>query len=113
MDVASELNLGCCDGMLVVHADGSPAACTRELEGLACAGMEAAHSCGATTCEELLGEGGCEECAADAAEWDDHEWSHAVHVGRMASGRQRCRAHLTCVRPRPTPTAAVVDWALR
>jgi hypothetical protein len=113
MYAESELNLVCCEGALVVHADGSPAVCTRELEGLACAGTEALHSGGTSTCEELLGEGGCEVCAADTAEWEDHEWRHAVHVGRMVHGRQRCREHLTCVARRPTPTVEVVDRALR
>jgi hypothetical protein len=48
-----------CRGVLVVHLDGSMAACTEELLGRPCAGE--AHR-DRTTCEAVLGSGGCEHC---------------------------------------------------
>lgn len=80
-----------CDGSLMLHADGTPAACTEELEGRPCAGLEAEHRGPATSCDELLGAGGCELCTIDA--WGDDQWRHAVHLGCSRRHAQRCVAH--------------------
>lgn len=92
--------VGTCPGVLVVHVDGTAAACSEELDGRCCAGGDHPHV-GTITCRDLLGSGGCEVCApvGEEADWDDPAWRHAMRVGVIAAGRDRCRQHLA-VRPR-------------
>lgn len=87
---------GACAGTLVVHLDGTAAACSEELDGRCCAGADH-HHLGVISCRDLLGLGGCEECTAaagsDARSGDDPEWRHALRVGVVATRRPRCRRH--------------------
>ena len=78
-----------CGGTLLVHGDGTAAACTEELEGRCCGGADAAHDGGAVLCEEVLGPGGCEVCALEA--WTAGDWRHAARVGVIARRARRCR----------------------
>jgi hypothetical protein len=94
-----------CGGTLLVHIDGEPAACTEELEGRCCAGVDAPHA-GELACEALLGPGACELCAMTA--WTPRLWRHAVHVGTMAAGARRCRAHTAARRRRAAEPATVL-----
>lgn len=48
-----------CGGMLIAHLDGAVAACTEELLGRRCTGSPHLEE---TTCETVLGPGGCEHC---------------------------------------------------
>lgn len=48
-----------CGGTRITHLDGEVAACTHELLGRPCDG---GHHLAATTCEVVLGSGGCEHC---------------------------------------------------
>lgn len=82
---------GYCEGALVVHDDGSVALCTQEIEGVGCSGVGLVHVGGTTTCGEFLGVDGCEQCAVEM--WEDSDWRHAAHLGRMVCGRRRCKAH--------------------
>lgn len=90
--LAGVVPAGACPGVLVVHDDGSPAACSEELDGRCCAGPAHQHL-GSLSCRELLGMGGCEACAMEAeAGWDDPAWRHAVHRGVLVARRaRRCR----------------------
>lgn len=85
---------GGCPGTMVLHLDGTPAACSEELDGRCCPGDDRPHL-GAISCGDLLGLGGCEACApaAPAEGWDDPAWRHAVRVGVLAARRQQCRHH--------------------
>jgi hypothetical protein len=78
-----------CGGSLLIHVDGTTAACTEELEGRPCAGTEAAHRRPPCSCEEILGRGACEVCALES--WTDDDWRHAAHVGHVARSRSRAR----------------------
>ena len=111
MDRMSQWDTWHCAGTVVVHADGTPAACTCELEGLACAGLESEHLGGITTCVDLLGADGCEQCSRVTAPAAEDPWRHAVRMGRMATARRRCRAHIVMVTPRTSRRALVVDRA--
>jgi len=84
--------VGECSGTLMIHSDGSVAACTEELEGLPCAGTDTPHSGGLVTCDDMLGAGGCEQCALDA--WSDREWRHAAHLAAFRRGMRRCPVHV-------------------
>lgn len=88
-----------CPGALVVHNDGTLAACSEELDGRCCVGADRPHL-GAISCRDLLGLGGCEECAgdgggpwADGTDVDDPAWRHAVRIGVLAGRPPRCRWH--------------------
>jgi hypothetical protein len=94
-----------CSGTLVVHGDGSPAACTEELEGRCCAGSGAEHTGPAIGCEDMLGRGGCEICAMES--FTARDWRHAAHVAAVAARGRRCVAHAGARRAR----AVVVDDA--
>lgn len=88
---------GTCPGTLVLHLDGTVAACTEELEGRCCPNPAAAHGGGRTDCGSVLGPDGCESCAP--AWWGPGEWRHAAHVGTLAA--RRCRTHR-----RPAPVGS-------
>ena len=90
--------IGGCYGTLVLHRDGTAAACSEELDGRPCAGNDRPHA-GIISCRDLLGFGGCEHCVVD--HWDGRAWQHAAHVGVLAAGPRRCRR-------RPSPEAAWV-----
>lgn len=92
--LAELVPVGGCPGTMVVHLDGSPAACSEELDGRGCPGGDRPHL-GAISCDELLGFGGCEACAPSIADdgWDDLAWRHAVRVGVLATRRHQCRHH--------------------
>lgn len=111
MDRMSQWDSWRCAGTIVLHADGTPAACTLELEGVACAGLDSDHLGGVMTCDDLLGDEGCEQCSRVTAPAAEDPWRHAVRVGRMATARRRCRAHLVVVAPRTSRQALVVDRA--
>lgn len=106
--------MGHCDGTLVIHADGTAAACSEELAGRCCAGEEAVHLGGNARCEVVLGPGGCEWCDVDP--WNDHQWRHVVHVGGGVRAQRRCRVPVAGAgRPdasRPLPTG-VMELAAR
>ena len=80
-----------CDGTLLVHHDGTAAACSEELEGRCCPGPAAVHGGGSATCDEVLGGGGCELCAADS--WGEREWRHATHLGQCRRTARQCSVH--------------------
>lgn len=85
---------GSCPGVLVVHDDGTAAACSEELDGRCCVGSGQPHF-GTVSCADLLGMGGCEECTPASADgWDDPAWRHAVRLGVLAARRTRCRQHV-------------------
>lgn len=81
-----------CSGMLLVHVDGSLAACTEELEGRTCAGPEASHRDSSVSCHDVLGLGGCELCSPE--HWGDRDWHHTARIGHMVQHRHRCRTHI-------------------
>lgn len=80
-----------CSGRLLMHCDGSPAACTEELDGRMCPGVEALHAGSPVTCEAILGPGGCETCGLE--QWSERQWRHAVHVGLMSQTTTFCTMH--------------------
>ena len=111
MDRMSQWDTWLCSGTIVLHADGTPAACTLELEGVACSGLDSDHLGGVMTCDDLLGADGCEQCTRVAGPEAVDPLRHAVRVGRMTTARRRCRAHLVVVAPRRSSSAAVIDRA--
>jgi hypothetical protein len=86
-----------CEGTLILHSDGSAAACSEELQGRPCTGPHAAHQGGTARCEEFLGAGGCEQCALDS--WDERAWRHATHLGGFARTQRRCGLHRILTAP--------------
>ena len=86
-----ELFEATCVGLLLIHRDGQPAACTEELEGRCCPDPRAIHVGGVAGCEQVLGSGGCEQCSLEV--WEEGDWRHAVHVGKLARTNRRCMAH--------------------
>lgn len=80
-----------CEGTLLVHLDGTPAACTEELMGRCCPGPTAWHGGGTAQCRAMLGPGGCETCEMES--WTDDQWRHAAHVARLARRPRHCRVH--------------------
>lgn len=94
-----------CPGTLVVHVDGTAAACSEELDGRCCSGADVAHR-QRVSCRDLLGLGGCDTCGTDLGDLGDHDGldddpfvRHAVRVAVMATRRPRCHVH----RRRPAP----------
>lgn len=86
-----------CEGTLVLHSDGSAAACSEELQGRPCAGTHIEHAGGTSRCEDVLGPDGCELCAIDA--WDAPAWRHAAHLGRFARTQRHCQLHRNVTAP--------------
>lgn len=87
-----EVTVDRCQGTLLMHSDGTLAACSEELEGRRCAGNGLAHAA-IVACEDVLGTGGCELCSVDG--WSERDWGHVVHLGRHRQIRARCGAHLS------------------
>ncbi|MHB8437656.1 MAG: hypothetical protein ACYDD4_00625 [Acidimicrobiales bacterium] len=79
-----------CIGTLLLHLDGSVAACSEEIDGRCCPGADALHSGGTTDCVTELGSGGCETCAFELM--TSRDWTHISHVARFAS--RSCSTHL-------------------
>ena len=80
-----------CGGALIVHSDGTTAACTEELEGRPCPGTGFTHLRPTVSCADVLGEGACESCVLEA--WTDLDWRHAAHIGSLKRHRARCASH--------------------
>ncbi|HZU79690.1 MAG TPA: hypothetical protein VE991_07215 [Acidimicrobiales bacterium] len=80
-----------CRGTLLIHADGTTAACSEELEGRCCPGELATHAATAR-CEDFLGRGGCEICVLES--FTARDWKHATHVATYARTSHRCAAHV-------------------
>lgn len=80
-----------CGGALLVHLDATQAACTEELDGRCCAGVDAVHLGGSLSCAEVLGPGGCETCELQS--WGEPEWRHAARIGVIARRAGRCHHH--------------------
>jgi len=81
-----------CGGALLIHDDGTVAACTEELAGRCCPGPFSDHVGGSTSCTAALGEGGCELCGGG---WfAPLEWRHALRIAARARNPRRCRSHI-------------------
>lgn len=80
-----------CGGVLLVHVDSSPAACTEELEGRCCPGPEALHLGGRLSCGEALGPGACETCALEAL--SPRQWRHSLHLAMRLRTARNCGDH--------------------
>lgn len=96
-----------CSGMLLVHVDASPAACTEELEGRCCPGTEALHLGGRVACQEVLGPGACEMCALEAL--SPRQWRHSVHLAVRLRRARHCTEHRHS-RPPVSPEVEVDAW---
>lgn len=75
-----------CPGVIIVHEDGSLAACSEELEGRVC-GQPGDHT-GSVQCRELFGAAGCEHCSG--RQGDAREVRHALHIATMITRQARC-----------------------
>lgn len=71
------------EGTLITHLDGTLAACSEELLGRPCQGGPLGHWAG-TTCEIVLGPGGCEHCEV--------VFEAEQVVRQLVPARPRCRS---------------------
>lgn len=75
-----------CSGVIIVHEDGSLAACSEELEGRVC--RQPGDHTGSLQCRELFGAAGCEHCSG--CQRDVREVRHALHIATMITRQARC-----------------------
>jgi hypothetical protein len=97
-----------CCGTLLVHEDGTAAACTEELAGRCCPGPVFSHLGGSVPCTALLGPEGCELCGCGL--WCEPDWGHVTRLAGYARTQRRCALHRPC---RPGPGTPGRDQAPR
>lgn len=83
--------MGQCCGTLLVHSDGTAAACTEELAGRCCPGPGFTHMGGSVRCTAFLGRGGCEFCGTEHS--TGMNWGHVARIADYSRTQGRCTVH--------------------